>query len=106
MTEVANGVELFLAVFYGVTGLLFWTLFGIGLARNTRQSLIAIDQWLATVLIPDSYADETISAWAHRTQHKRIERCINLLFFDDMHCAKAYLSEMTGAQSAKEYRND
>jgi len=49
-------------------------------------------------------ADETISAWAHRKQHKRTERLINFIFRDPNHCAAAYISEMDGTQSAPEYR--
>lgn len=84
-------------------GFVFLLVAMVGIFNNRLQALIALDQWLACCLLPDSYADETISAWAHRTQHRRVERFINLLFFDDMHCAKAYLSEMNGAQNAKEY---
>ena len=65
------------------------------------QIAIAVDQ-LGNALL-GGYADETISAWAHRTRRHRTERLINLLFFDDMHCAKAYLSEMQGWQNATEY---
>ena len=36
------------------------------------------------------------------TYPKRV--LINLLFCDDMHCAQAYVAEMTGTQNAKEYR--
>lgn len=49
-------------------------------------------------------ADETISAWAHRKQHKRTERAIDWLFRDENHCAKAYLAEMNQQHSPKEYQ--
>jgi len=86
-------------------GLVFWCLFWIGIMRNTTQSLIALDQWLATVFLNDSHADETISAWTHRKQHRRAERFINWLFRDPNHCAMAYVSEMRGYQNASEYKN-
>lgn len=35
------------------------------------------------------------------TYPKRV--LINWLFCDDMHCAQAYVAEMTGTQNAKEY---
>ena len=89
---------------FAAIGFVWVLLFVVGWILNGVQMLVAKDQWLATCLIPGAYADETISAWAHRTRRKRTERFINFLFSDDRHCAKAYLSEMTGAQSAKEYR--
>ena len=58
-----------------------------------KRVLIAIDQLFA------------VSAMAHRRGWKRLERLINWLFCDDMHCAKAYLSEMEGSQNAPEYQN-
>lgn len=90
---------------FAAIGFVWVLLFVVGLILNGMQMLVAKDQWLATCLIQGACADETISAWAHRTHRKRTEAFINWLFNDDMHCAKAYLSEMTGAQSAKEYRN-
>lgn len=87
-----------------IIGLVFIVLLSAGLALNGRQSAIAIDQWLGTCIISGHMADETISAWAHRNHHKRTERLINWLFQDPDHCAKAYISEMTGAQNAEEYR--
>ena len=86
-------------------GALFITLIIIGLLTNGKQCAIALDQWVGTCLIAGHMADETISAWAHRGQHKRTERLINWLFNDPLHCAKAYVSEMDGAQNAQEYRN-
>jgi len=50
------------------------------------------------------YADETISARAHRQQWKKTEAFINWLFRDDLHCAQAYVSEMVGTQNHREYR--
>lgn len=65
--------------------------------------LIAVDQLVAVVVF-GTMPDETISAMAHRRQWKRLEKCINWLFRDDTHCSRAYVSELVGAQNAKEYR--
>lgn len=65
---------------------------------------IALDQFVGTCLIAGHYADETISAWAHRNHHARTERLINWLFNDPYHCAKAYVAEFEGTQNLKEYR--
>lgn len=69
---------------------------------SARQVLIAVDQLANTVL--GGYADETISARAHRQQWKKTEAFINWLFRDDLHCAQAYVSEMVGTQNHREYR--
>lgn len=66
---------------------------------------IAIDQLLAVVLF-GAMPDETISAMAHRRQWSRMERFINWIFRDDMHCAKAYISELVGSQNHREYRRN
>lgn len=87
-----------------IIGACFLLLLTTGLLINGKQCAIALDQWVGTCLRKGHMADETISAWAHREQHKRIERAINWLFRDPDHCAKAYLSEMDGAQNAQEYR--
>ena len=93
-----------LAIALCFIGAVFLLVAVVGLFNNEGQSLIAIDQWLACCLLPDSYADETISAWAHRTHHTRIERFINWIFDNPYHCATAYVSEMNGSQNAKEYK--
>lgn len=87
-----------------VLGAVFAAMLATGLSRNALQCLIALDQFALTVLIRDGMADETISAWAHRRQHKRIERCINWLSRNPYHCAEAYISEMNRTQVPKEYR--
>ena len=89
---------------YAIVGLVFISLLTTGLIINGKQCAIALDQFIGTCVIAGHMADETISAWAHRKQHKRTECLINWLFRDDQHCAKAYLSEMDGAQNALEYR--
>jgi len=67
-----------------------------------RQFLIALDQLFNTLI--GGMADETISARAHRRQWKKTEAFINWLFRDDLHCARAYISEMSGSQNSREYR--
>jgi len=67
-----------------------------------RQFLIALDQLFNTLI--GGMADETISARAHRRQWKKTEAFINCLFRDDLHCARAYISEMSGSQNSREYR--
>ena len=69
-----------------------------------KRVLIAIDQLFAVVLF-GTMPDETISAMARRRGWKRLERLINWLFRDPLHCAKAYLSEVEGSQNAPEYQN-
>lgn len=93
-----------LAMAFGFLGLVFLLILLHGVLHADKQALIAFDQWLAVCFLSDAYADETISAWAHRKHHKRTERFINWLFSDPNHCAQAYISEMKGAQNAPEYR--
>lgn len=69
-----------------------------------KQIAIAVDQLTNTLL--GGYADETISARAHRQQWRKTERVINWLFRDDMHCAAAYISEMTNSHNAPIYRQE
>ena len=94
-----------LAMAFGFLGLVFLLILLHGILHADKQALIAFDQWLAVCFLNDAYADETISAWAHRKQHKRTERLINFIFRDPNHCAAAYISEMDGDQNALEYRN-
>ena len=88
---------------FAAIGFVWVLLFVVGLILNGMQMLVAKDQWLATCLIQGACADETISAWAHRTHRKRTEAFINWLFNDDLHCAKAYLSEIKHTQNPEEY---
>jgi hypothetical protein len=72
-----------------------------------RQFLISIDQVLNTVL--GGWADETVSARAWRlrersTRWKYTMLVINAIFFDSLHCAKSYTSELTRRQLPPEYR--
>ena len=72
-----------------------------------RQFLIALDQTVNT--IAGGWADETLSARAHRQQHKRhwavSRRVINTIFFwQTDHCAESYESERVRFQLPAEYR--
>ncbi len=67
-----------------------------------KQVLIALDQ-LANTLV-GGYADETISARAHRKGWKRREAFINWLFRDQNHCKSSYDSEVLREQLPNEYR--
>lgn len=89
---------------FALVGWLLIALIALGWILNDLQVLIALDQFLSTCLIPGAYADETISAWAHRNHHKRTEMFINFLFNDPMHCASAYVSELNRTQEPQEYR--
>ncbi len=91
---------------FAVLGWLFVSLLTIGLLTNGKQCAIALDQWVGTCLIAGHMADETISAWAHRGQHKRTERFTNWIFNDPNHCAASYVSEMRGDQNNPIYRKE
>ena len=67
-----------------------------------RQVLIAIDQLLNTLV--GGYADETISARAHRNGWKRTERFIDWLFRDPNHCQDSYNHELLRSHLPKAYR--
>ena len=77
--------------------------------NQLMQILIAIDQLLNT-LIPGGYADETLSARAHRMRVKGqpywgwLARAINLLFFwQEDHCQGAWLEETRRRQLPDAY---
>ena len=67
------------------------------------QVLIALDQ-LANALF-GGWADETLSAHAHRAGWGWRRKAINALFFWQAdHCRAAYEAEMERRQMAPEYR--
>lgn len=68
-----------------------------------KQILIAIDQLVNT--LAGGYADETISARAHRSKWVFVEKFINLLFLDRNHCKDSYVSEIDRMQLPKDYLN-
>ncbi|WP_150428863.1 hypothetical protein [Dechloromonas sp. CZR5] len=96
MTYISNALA--------IIGAGFIVLLIAGLLMNGKQCAISLDQFVGTCLRRGHMADETISAWAHRCQHHRLERFINWIFRDPNHCALAYVSEMRGDQNAREYR--
>ena len=66
------------------------------------QVLIAIDQLINTIF--GGWADETLSARAHR-EMPRLERIIDtIFFFQPQHCLKSYLAEKARMQSPIEER--
>lgn len=68
-----------------------------------KQLLIAIDQ-LANVLFGSGWADETISAWAWRTQHPVRPWIDRLFFWDTNHCQESWQNEKERQQLPPEYR--
>ena len=70
---------------------------------SLKQIAIAIDQLVNTLL--GGYADETLSARAHRTQSP-LERYIDAMFFWQVaHCFESYISEKRRQQLPPEYRD-
>ena len=72
-----------------------------------KQFLIALDQLANTMA--GGYADETLSARAHRVAEEGgpawPQRAINALFFWELqHCLKAYQSEVERRQLPSRYR--
>lgn len=72
-----------------------------------KQFLIALDQLANT--LAGGYADETLSARAHRVAEEGVpawpQRLINGLFFwERAHCLKAYRSEVERRQLPSRYR--
>jgi hypothetical protein len=69
---------------------------------SLKQIAIAIDQLANTLL--GGYADETLSARAHRTRSP-LEHWIDALFWDENHCRDSYQSELQRRQLPTEYRS-
>lgn len=67
-----------------------------------KQVLIALDQLANT--LAGGYADETISARAHRNGWEKTERFINWLFRDPTHCRDSYNAELLREHFPKAYR--
>ena len=73
-----------------------------------KQFLIALDQLANT--LAGGYADETLSARAHRVAEEGgpawPQRAINALFFwERQHCLRAYRSEVERRQLPSRYRS-
>lgn len=75
----------------------------MSISRRLFQLLIVFDQ-VFNVLIGSGFADEVLSAYAHRKGGWR-RRAINALFFwQTDHCRSSYEAEMERRQMAPEYR--
>jgi hypothetical protein len=73
------------------------------LTARLFQLLIAIDQAFNT-LLGSGWADESLSAFAHRKRGWR-RRVINAIFFwQDDHCLLSYGAELLRKQLPKDYR--
>ncbi len=75
------------------------------LGQRIKQILIALDQ-LGNTLVwaGDTWADETLSSHAYR-EHPRMAKIINILiFWQDNHCHRAYVSERDRLQLPPEFR--
>ena len=82
---------------------LILTLGAIWLVGKLEAAAIAVDQ-VFNVLIGSGYADETLSAFAHRKGGWR-RATINALFFWQVdHCQESYFSEMNRRHLPPEYR--
>ena len=73
-----------------------------------HQLAIAVDQLFNALLA--GYADETLSARAYRSQHKKrrwkiLRKVIDGIFFwEDEHCFNSYLSEKNRKHLPEYYR--
>ena len=73
-----------------------------------HQLAIAVDQLFNALLA--GYADETLSARAYRSQHKKrrwkiLRKVIDGIFFwEDEHCFNSYLSEKNRKHFPEYYR--
>lgn len=72
------------------------------LKHYSFQCAIAFDQLLNALL--GGYADETLSARLHRTQHWAEVYVDALFFWQEHHCLTAYESEQTRKHLPIEYR--
>lgn len=68
-----------------------------------KNIAIALDQLAGTIFLR-TQPDETISAWAYRTDRKRWVRAINWLFRNPEHCAESFMAELLRTQEPEEYR--
>ena len=70
---------------------------------SLKQIAVAFDQLFNTLL--GGYADETLSARAHRTRSP-LERYLDAIFFwDENHCRASYQSELERRQLPPQYRS-
>ena len=71
--------------------------------------LIALDQLLGTIFLPNHMPDETISSRCWRWEKDGVRswprKLVDALFFwDERHCEQSYYSEKQGLQQAEELR--
>ena len=75
---------------------------------RTRKILIALDQFLGSLLFDGIGPDETISAYVWRRGYAKRIAVIDWFFLtfrgEVDHCKNAYMSEKNGTQLAPEYR--
>lgn len=77
----------------------------MSIAKRLFQLLIVFDQ-VFNVLIGSGFADEVLSAYAHRKGGWR-RKAINALFFwQDDHCRAAFAAEVERRQLPPMYRNN
>ena len=68
-----------------------------------KNIAIAVDQLAGTIFLR-TQPDETISAWAYRTDRRKWVKFINWLFRDPDHCASSFMAELLRTQGPEEYR--
>lgn len=71
--------------------------------NRIRKALIALDQFVGSLLFSGIAPDETISAYVWRKGYTWRIRMIDAIFGKD-HCKYSYMSEKNGTQNAPEYR--
>ena len=69
-----------------------------------RKALIALDQFVGSLLFEGIAPDETISAYCWRRGYTLRIKLIDAIFGKD-HCKYSYMNEKNGTQQADEYRN-
>lgn len=69
-----------------------------------RKALIALDQFVGSMLFEGIAPDETISAYCWRRGYTKRITLIDAIFGKD-HCRYSYMNEKNGTQNAPEYRN-
>lgn len=72
--------------------------------NRIRKALIALDQFVGSLLFRGIAPDETISAYVWRKGYTWRIRMIDAIFGKD-HCKYSYMSEKNGTQNAPEYRS-
>ena len=68
-----------------------------------RKALIALDQFVGSLLFEGIAPDETISAYCWRRGYTKRVTLIDWIFGKD-HCKYSYMNEKNGSHLAPEYR--